>query len=255
MKSATTVAEKAAKKIKKFVTLGLGNERYGIEVTKTREIIARYEIVPLPKTPEFIEGIISLRGDIIPVVDLRKRFELPSRERDADTRIIVIEMRDFSVGIQVDRVYEVLKLAEEAIEPPPPMVSGLKADYLEGVAEVQGKLTTILNLDEIFSTTERIILSDVEEQSSELVGAYGNTPLRSSEAEAGSEELNPSSPPLLKRGEGIKAAAVSDTGMVEYGGKSYYVGKKHKGASAELSEAGGRLIASVGGQRVKEFEI
>lgn len=242
MKSATTVAEKAAKKIKKFVTLGLGNERYGIEVTKTREIIARYEIVPLPKTPEFIEGIISLRGDIIPVVDLRKRFELPSRERDADTRIIVIEMRDFSVGIQVDRVYEVLKLAEEAIEPPPPMVSGLKADYLEGVAEVQGKLTTILNLDEIFSTTERIILSDVEAEAG--VGGRGT--------EVGANLVFAPQIEAITR---IAPTVVSDTGMVEYGGKSYYVGKKHKGASAELNEAGGRLIASVGGQRVKEFEI
>ncbi|MEK7851909.1 MAG: chemotaxis protein CheW [Deltaproteobacteria bacterium] len=235
MKSTTADAQKA-KKIKKFVTLGLGNERYGIEVTKTREIIARYEIVPLPKTPEFIEGIISLRGDIIPVVDLRKRFELPSRERDADTRIIVIEMRDFSVGIQVDRVYEVLKLAEEAIEPPPPMVSGLKADYLEGVAEVQGKLTTILNLDEIFSSTERIILGDVEEQGSEV----GANLVFAPQTEA------------ITR---IAPTIVSDTGMVEYGGKSYYVGKKHKGASVELSESGGRLTASVGGERIKEFEI
>lgn len=240
MKSSIAEAEKAAKKIKKFVTLGLGNERYGIEVSKTREIIARYEIVPLPKTPEFIEGIISLRGDIIPVVDLRKRFELPSRERDADTRIIVIEMRDFSVGIQVDRVYEVLKLTEDAIEPPPPMVSGLKADYLEGVAEVQGKLTTILNLDEIFSSTERIILSEMEEgeQGSE-VGTIHELPLQKSEVVS-----QPST-----------TATVSDTGMVEYGGKSYYVGKKHKGASVELSEAVGKLTALIGGERVKEFEI
>lgn len=237
----STTAE-AAKKIKKFVTLGLGNERYGIEVTKTREIIARYEIVPLPKTPEFIEGIISLRGDIIPVVDLRKRFELPSRERDADTRIIVIEMRDFSVGIQVDRVYEVLKLAEEAIEPPPPMVSGLKADYLEGVAEVQGKLTTILNLDEIFSSTERIILGDVEAVAG--VGGQGT--------EVGANLVFAPQTEAITR---IAPTIVSDTGMVEYGGKSYYVGKKHKGASIELSESGGRLTASVGGERIKEFEI
>lgn len=240
MKSSVADADKA-KKIKKFVTLGLGNERYGIEVTKTREIIARYEIVPLPKTPEFIEGIISLRGDIIPVVDLRKRFELPSRERDEDTRIIVIEMRDFSVGIQVDRVYEVLKLPEDAIEPPPPMVSGLKADYLEGVAEVKGKLTTILNLDEIFSSTERIILSDVEAVAGgQISGGSGQWPVVSEQPTT--EHRQP-------------ATVVSDAGMVEYGGKSYYVGKKHKGASIELSEAGGRLTASVGGERIKEFEI
>ena len=154
-------ANEVAGKIKKFVTLGLGRERYGIEVSKVREIIARYEISSLPKTPDFIEGIISLRGRIIPVVDLRKRFELPHKERDAETRVIVIEMKDFAVGVQVDSVYEVLKLAEGVIEPPPALVSGLKADYMEGVAEVQGKLTTILNLDEIFSSTEKIVLSEV----------------------------------------------------------------------------------------------
>lgn len=244
MKSANERDVNAAKKIKKFVTLGLGNERYGIEVTKTREIIARYEIVPLPKTPEFIEGIISLRGDIIPVVDLRKRFELPSRDRDADTRIIVIEMRDFSVGIQVDRVYEVLKLAEDAIEPPPPMVSGLKADYLEGVAEVQGKLTTILNLDEIFSTTERIMLSEMEVGAAvEGKGGMNKSPRNEEEAP---------SAVILKP---ACTAVVSDTGMVEYGGKSYYIGKKHRGSYVELSESGGRLTASIGSEKVKEFEV
>jgi len=241
MKSSVAEAEKAAKKIKKFVTLGLGNERYGIEVTRTREIIARYDIVPLPRTPEFIEGIISLRGDIIPVVDLRKRFELPYKERDDDTRIIVIEMKDFTVGIQVDKVYEVLKLTEDAIEPPPPMVSGLKADYLEGVTEVKGKLTSILNLDEVFSSTERIILSDVkatgEERSSET-GVSGDRPVAPAEAQA-----SPTS------------AVVSDDGMAEYGGKSYYVGKKHKGSLVELNEANGKLTATVAGEKIKELDI
>lgn len=242
MKSSIVETEKAAKKIKKFVTLGLGNERYGIEVTRTREIIARYEIVPLPKTPEFIEGIISLRGDIIPVVDLRKRFELPYKERDDDTRIIVIEMRDFTVGIQVDKVYEVLKLTEDAIEPPPPMVSGLKADYLEGVTEVKGKLTSILNLDEVFSSTERIILNDVK----------AATGVESQGTEAGANLV---SAPQIEANTRIAPTVVSEDGMVEYGGKSYYIGKKHKGVPVELNEAGGKLRATVAGEKIKELDI
>lgn len=168
MKSEMGSTDKS-KKIKKFVTLGLGNERYGIEVTRAKEIIARYEMVPLPKTAEFIEGIISLRGEIIPVVDLRKRFDLPTRERDADTRVILVEMKGFTVGIRVDHVYEVLKLSDDAIEPPPPMVSGLKADYLEGVAEYKGTLMAILNLDEIFSSNERTILGSVKDALAEHV--------------------------------------------------------------------------------------
>ncbi|HEY8370672.1 MAG TPA: chemotaxis protein CheW [Thermodesulfobacteriota bacterium] len=146
--------------IKKFVTLGLGASRYAVEVSKVREILARFEVAPLPKTPAYIEGIISLRGEIIPVVDLRVRFELPAKPRDEETRIIVVELPDCQVGIKVDRVFEVLKLDEAAIEPPPPLVAGLKADYLEGVCEVQGRLVTILRLDAILSTTERIQLAE-----------------------------------------------------------------------------------------------
>ncbi len=146
--------------LKKFVTLGLGASRYAIEVSKVREILARFDVAPLPKTPAYIQGIISLRGDIIPVVDLRVRFELPAKARDDESRIIVVELPDCQVGIKVDRVFEVLKLDEAAIEPPPPLVAGLKADYLEGVCEVQGKLVTILRLDAILSTTERIQLAE-----------------------------------------------------------------------------------------------
>lgn len=116
--------------IKKFVTLGLGASRYAIEVSKVREILTGFDVAPLPKTPACIEGIVSLRGDIIPVVDLRVRFELPAKPRDEATRIIVVELPDSQVGIKVDRVLEVLKLDERAVEPPPPLVAGLKADYL-----------------------------------------------------------------------------------------------------------------------------
>jgi purine-binding chemotaxis protein CheW len=144
--------------LKKFVTFGLGASRYAIGVSRIREIIARFDIVPLPKVPEYIEGIISLRGEIIPVVDLRARFEMPAHPRDDETRVIVVELPDCQVGIKVDRVFEVLKLAESAIEPPPPLVAGLRADFLDGVTEVKGRLITLLRLEAILSTTERIQL-------------------------------------------------------------------------------------------------
>ena len=159
---AETKSIRTKTEIRKYVSLGLNTEKYGIDISMTREIIARFEIVPLPKTPDFIEGIISLRGIIIPVVNLRKRFELADKKRDNETRIIVVELRDCAVGIQVDRVYDVMRLDETDIKPPPPMVAGLSADYMEGVAEIGTELTTILNMEKMFSATEMDILKQAE---------------------------------------------------------------------------------------------
>ncbi len=239
---ATAEAEKSTAIIKKFVTLGLGNERYGIEVSKAKEIIARYEIVPLPKTPDFIEGMISLRGEIIPVVDLRKRFSLAAKERDAETRVIVIELHEFTVGIQVDKVHEVMKLSEDDIDPPPALVSGLKADYLEGVAEVNSLLIAILNLDEIFSTSEKLVLSGVEDG-----GAEKNRSEVSVSTPA--PEVVKNAPPTAL------SAQISPDGMVEYCGKSYFVGKRQKGKNVVLEEVGGILKVLENGEVLKEFDV
>lgn len=144
----------------KYITFGLGDEEFGIPIEEAREIIANYEIVNIPKAPEFVEGMISLRGEIIPIVEMRKRFEMPQREEGEETRVIVLEMKNLSVGIQVDKVHEVLKLAESDVGPPPKLVAGLDAYYLKGVAERDGKLTIILNVEEIFSTSEKIVIKE-----------------------------------------------------------------------------------------------
>ncbi|MCK5237445.1 MAG: chemotaxis protein CheW [Deltaproteobacteria bacterium] len=239
MRSETAEAEKASVIIKKFVTLGLGEERYGIDISKTREIIAKYEIVPLPKTPDFIEGIISLRGDIIPVVDLRKRFELENHERDTDTRVIVVELAEFTVGVQVDKVFEVLKLSEDNIEPPPPLVSGLKADYLEGVAEINDHLITILNLEKIFSTNEKLVLGGLEENDSPAPKT------KSTSAPAIQKDAQPES----------VTTTVSSDGMIELRGKSYFVGKKFADTEVELKENGPNLSVLKNGKKIKDFSL
>ncbi len=206
--------------------------------------------MPLPKTPDFIEGIISLRGDIIPVVDLRKRFELEERERDPDTRVIVVELEEFTVGVQVDKVYEVLKLDENDIEPPPPLVSGLKADYLEGVAEVNEHLITILDLDKIFSTTEKLILSDIEKDEEDAAAAAEQKKRTAKKKPAGKKGAG-----KAKEEAKTKTATVAEDGMVEFRGKSYFVGKKHASKDVELEEADGKLIVKLGGSKLKEFEL
>ena len=148
----------------KYVTFGLGSERFAVPIWKVREVIAKYEVVPLPNLPEFIEGIISLRGDIVPIVDMRKRFEIQKGGDGEDQRIIVLDMDEVPVGIEVDTVHEVLKVMEDEIEPAPQLVAGLSTDYLEGVTEVGGTLTVMLDMDRIFSTTEKIVMQQSTEE-------------------------------------------------------------------------------------------
>ena len=226
--------------IVKFITFALGREKFGISLDEVKEIIADYNIVPLPRTPDFIEGIISLRGDIIPVVDMRARFEMESRESDDETRVIVLEMKDFIVGIQVDNVYEVLKLTEDAIEPPPKLVGGLKGDYIDGVAEAKGKLTIILNLDEIFSATEKIAMKEGLE--------IGNE--RTPEVPEKVDNYLPDS------GESDVSLScnVSRSGQISIRGESYYIGKKYGGNSVTVKEDDAGIAVYLDGEKIKEFK-
>ena len=236
--------ETAAKAILKFITFGLGREKFGIAIDEVKEIIADYEIVPLPRTPDFIEGIISLRGDIIPVVEMRARFDMPIREDDEETRVIVLEMRDFAVGIQVDNVYEVLKLPEDAIEPPPRFMAGLKGDYIDGVAEAKGRLTIILNLDEIFSTTEKIAMREGVDSGVNM-GTDIESEVLQQETAVSAQMAEPQR--LTVR--------VSPSGQIGMRGKNYYVGKKYAGEDISIEEAETELIVFLKGKKIKEFKV
>ncbi len=229
------------RKMCKFITFGLDRERFGIPIEQVREIIAAYEIVPLPKAPEFIEGIISLRGDIIPIVEMRRRFDMERSPGDEETRIIVLEMKDFSVGVQVDKVYEVLKLAESDIDAPPKLVAGLKADYLAGVAEVNKKLTIILNLEEIFSSTEKIMMKETLDREGE--GAETVEEPRTDERSS------------VRQEESGVACKVSESGQINIRGKDYYIGRKYKEREVSVREAGGAVFVYFGNEKIKEFSL
>lgn len=236
----------ANKTVLKFITFGLGREKFGIAIDEVKEIIAKYEIVPLPRTPDFIEGIISLRGDIIPVVEMRARFDMPPREGDEETRVIVLEMRDFVVGIQVDNVYEVLKLTEDAIEPPPKFMAGLKGDYIDGVAEAKGRLTIILNLDEIFSTTEKIAMMEGVDSGADIGADVQGTMLKQETAASAS----------IPKAESSRATiTVSLSGQIGIRGKNYYVGKKYAGEDVSIEEAETAVKVFSKGEEIKEFKV
>jgi purine-binding chemotaxis protein CheW len=116
------------------------------------------EIIKVSKVPSFVEGVINLRGKVIPIVDLRKRFGLEARAHDKNTRIIVIEMRTMIEGFIVDSVSEVLRLPASTVEPPPPVVAGLDADYISAVGKLEDRLLIMLDLNRLLSNEEQLRL-------------------------------------------------------------------------------------------------
>jgi purine-binding chemotaxis protein CheW len=144
-----------------LVTFSIGEEEFGVDILKVQEIIRTMEITKVPRAPEFVEGVINLRGKVIPIVDLRKRFGLETRDHDKHTRIIVIEINQMIVGFVVDSVSEVLRIPANTVEPPPPVVSGLESDYISGVGKLQDRLLILLDLNRLLSGEEKDALSQV----------------------------------------------------------------------------------------------
>jgi purine-binding chemotaxis protein CheW len=134
---------------------------YGVPITKVQEIIPMTIPTRLPQAPAFVEGIINLRGRIIPIIDLKKRFEMGSSEVTSETRSVVVEVEGHTVGIIVDEVSEVLRLATENIEPAPSIIGGIAAEYLTGVGKVDDRLLILLDMDKILSEGEKAELVTV----------------------------------------------------------------------------------------------
>ncbi|QGG49114.1 chemotaxis protein CheW [Heliorestis convoluta] len=145
-----------------LVVFKLGSEEYGVPITQVQEINRLMTPTKIPQAPPFVEGIINLRGKIIPVIDLKKRFGLTLADHTANTRIIVINIGENTVGVIVDAVTEVLRLSTAALEPPPPMISSISVDYLKGVGKVGERLLILLDLDKILSDKEKEQLSASE---------------------------------------------------------------------------------------------
>jgi len=138
----------------KFLSFYLSKEEYGIAILKVREIIGMVDVTPLPRTPEFVKGVINLRGKIIPVVDLRKRFGLEAKDATPENRIVVVEVSGRVIGFMVDKVNEVLRVPGSIVEPPPPMVCGIDSEYVQSVGKLEDRLLILLDLGRLFSSAE-----------------------------------------------------------------------------------------------------
>lgn len=143
------------KELLQLVTFRLGNEEFSLDILRVQEIIRHMELTRVPRTPDFVEGVINLRGRVIPVLDLRKRFGLPSDERTNETRIIVVDVDNKTVGLKVDAVSEVLRLPADTVEPAPAIVTGAESDYIKGVGKLDGRLLILLDVERILTRTER----------------------------------------------------------------------------------------------------
>ena len=136
-----------------LVVMRLAKEDYGVDITVVREIIRMQKITEVPQAPAYVEGIINLRGSVIPVVDLRKRFDLPVAEVSSDTRIVVVDVRSHTVGLVVDAVMEVISVPTEAIEPVGSLTSGgsLTTD-LRGIVKLAENLIILIHLENLLET-------------------------------------------------------------------------------------------------------
>lgn len=140
--------------IRQYVGFRLGNEDYAIAITKIQEIILMKPITRLPQVPDSIEGLINLRGNVIPIVNLRKRFALPAREFDDETRTIVVNTADRTIGCIVDEVTQVMRVTTEQIQPVPISVTAIARRYIAGIARLEERLLIILDIDKLFDLAE-----------------------------------------------------------------------------------------------------
>ena len=147
--------------VSQIVSFRLANEEYGVDIMLAQEIIMPGQITRVPEVPEFICGLINLRGNVIPVVDLRKRFALEANDYDEHTRIIVVNVGSKTVGVVVDAVTEVLRVNAEQIEPPPSSVSGMDHEYIRGLVKLEDRLLILLNIEKILSREEQAELAEI----------------------------------------------------------------------------------------------
>jgi len=148
----------------KFLTFVLGEEIYGIEILKAREIIGLMDITTVPQTPDYMKGVINLRGKVIPVIDLRKKFSMQEGVHTQETCVIVVEVNSSSIGLIVDSVSEVSDITGEEIENAPSFGQGIDTSFIMGLGKVKDKIIILLDIDAVLSTEELEMVEELAEE-------------------------------------------------------------------------------------------
>jgi purine-binding chemotaxis protein CheW len=145
---------------RQLVVFQLGAELYGVEISRVHEIIRLQEVTRVPHSPAFVEGVINLRGKVISVINLRRRFGLPAADDTRAGRVVVVDINHQVIGMVVDSVSEVLRVNTATIEPPSPAVAGIDSEYLQGIVKLPERLVILLDLDRVLTREERRALDE-----------------------------------------------------------------------------------------------
>lgn len=138
-----------------LVSFWIGEEEFAIDILRVREINRMMLITRVPESADAVEGVINLRGLIVPVIDLRKQFSVEHNEQEVDeSRIVVVDISGRVIGFIVDRVNEVLRIDRSIVDPPPSMMSGKSSDFIQGVGKLKDRLLILLDLDKLFNAVE-----------------------------------------------------------------------------------------------------
>lgn len=159
---AREISEVAQQLAGKYLTFKLANEEYGLEILKVQEIIQMQEITHVPKTPEFVRGVINLRGRVIPVIDLRLKFGMPASEDTDKTCIIVVQIGDaensLTLGVLIDEVSEVLDIEAQNIQETPSFGNNVNTDFILGLGKIGDKVKMLLDVDKVLTTSEIVAM-------------------------------------------------------------------------------------------------
>jgi purine-binding chemotaxis protein CheW len=138
-----------------LVSFNIGGEEFGVDILQVQEIIRMLEVTRVPNAPEYVDGVINLRGRVIPIIDLRRRFGMPRKDHDKNTRIVVVELMGQVVGFVVDAVSEVLRIPRSVTEPPPSFVGGVREEYITAVGKLEDRLLILLDLEKVLLDSEK----------------------------------------------------------------------------------------------------
>jgi purine-binding chemotaxis protein CheW len=166
----TTVKEGG--ELRQLISFSVGEEQYGLELLRVKEVIRVREITWLPRAPSFVKGIINLRGNVIPIIDLRDKFGLGSREDTAQTRVIVVEIEGRLMGLVVDSASHVVRISADQIELPPPVPGGFSQELITGIGKIDDRLVILLNADSILTVDEKKALSSINAATSDRTAAH-----------------------------------------------------------------------------------